>query len=81
VPVDHRDPGKMRGHVTEIAASRFERELVEETSRFEPGLAEDFAALRAQMQAFERRLVRLMFILWIGQIAAQLAILFAFFRP
>jgi hypothetical protein len=70
-----------RGDVIEIAANRFERAPAEETSCFGLGLAEDFAALRAQMHAIERRLLRLMFVLWITQIAAQAAILFAFFRP
>ena len=65
----------------EIAASQFEREPPQETSCFGLGLADDFAALRAQMRAIERRLLRTMFILWITQIAAQVAILFAFFRP
>jgi hypothetical protein len=70
-----------RGDVIEIAANRFERAPAEETTPFGRGLAEDFAALRAQMRAIERRLVRLMLVLWIGQIAAQLAILLALFRP
>jgi hypothetical protein len=67
--------------VIEIAANRFERGLADGTSCFGLGLADDFAALRAQMRAIERRLLRTMFILWITQIAAQVAILFAFFRP
>ncbi len=38
------------------------------------------AALGADMGAFEGRITRWMFIFWIGQIGALLAILFAFFR-
>ncbi len=50
-------------------------------SEFRPDLSEEVNAFRAQMRAFERRLIRLMFILWIGQIGVLLAFLFAFFRP
>ena len=50
-------------------------------SRFELGLAEEVGKLRADMRAFEGRIIRWMFVLWIGQIGAMLGILFAFFRP
>jgi hypothetical protein len=53
-----------------IAAREFRRDLSDEVNAF-----------RAQMRAFERRLIRLMFILWIGEIGVLLAFLFAFFRP
>jgi hypothetical protein len=52
-----------------IAAREFRRDLSDEVNAF-----------RAQMRAFERRLIRLMFILWIGEIGVLLAFLFAFFR-
>jgi hypothetical protein len=47
-----------------IAAREFRRDLSDEVNAF-----------RAQMRAFERRLIRLMFILWIGEIGVLLAFL------
>ena len=58
-----------RENVIEMAADRFERRLAEELGK-----------LRAEMGAFEGRITRWMFVFWIGQIGALLAILFAFFR-
>jgi hypothetical protein len=57
------------GDAIEIAASQSRREL-----------AEEFEALRADMRAFEARLLRLMFLLSIGYVGALVGILFAFFR-
>jgi hypothetical protein len=80
-----------RGDVVEIAASRFERRLAEETGKlrteiaalraeFRAELSSEVGGLRADMGAFEARITRWMFVFWIGQIGALLGILFAFFR-
>ncbi len=80
-----------RSDVIEIAASRFERRLAEETGKlhaelgalradFRAELSSEIGALRADMGAFEGRITRWMFVFWIGQIGALLGILFAFFR-
>jgi hypothetical protein len=69
-----------RGDVIEIAARRLERRPAEESGGLGAELREEIGALRAQMRAFERRLLRWMLVLWIGQIGALLGILFAFFR-
>jgi len=57
-------------------------EVVEE--RFERRLAEEMGRLRAEMAQMEVRLIRWMFIFWIGQFASVVgtisAILFAFFK-
>ena len=63
-----------RGDVVEIGATRIQSRQAEE-------LAEEFAAFRADLHGIERRLIRWMFVFWIGQIGALLGILFAFFRP
>jgi hypothetical protein len=65
----NRTSVQTRENVIEIAADRFERRLAEELGK-----------LRAEMGAFEGRITRWMFVFWIGQIGALLAILFAFFR-
>jgi len=81
-----------RGDVIEIAASRFERRLAEQTGKlegrlaelagkFDRRLAEETGKLRADMGALEARITRWMFVFWIGQIGALLGILFAFLRP
>jgi hypothetical protein len=76
-----------RGDVVEIAVSRFERRLAEETGKLRAEIAalraelhSEVGALRADMGAFEARITRWMFVFWIGQIGALLGILFAFFR-
>ncbi len=80
-----------RGDVVEIAVSRFERRLAEETGKlraeiaalraeFHAELGSEIGGLRADMSAFEARITRWMFVFWIGQIGALLGILFAFFR-
>ncbi|UCC71553.1 MAG: hypothetical protein JSV86_14330 [Gemmatimonadota bacterium] len=76
-----------RGDVVEIAVSRFEHRLAEETGKLRAEIAalraelhSEIGALRADMGAFEARITRWMFVFWIGQIGALLGILFAFFR-
>lgn len=81
-----------RGDVIEIAATRFERRLAEELGRFRAEMHSELGKLRAEMHAelgklraemgaLEGRIIRWMFVFWIGQIGALLGILFAFFRP
>ena len=48
---------------------RFERRLVEETSK-----------LRIEIHSLRADLIRWMFIFWVGQVGTIIAILFAFFR-
>jgi len=76
-----------RENVIENAADRFERRLAEELARLRAEIGSlrlethsEIGKLRADMGAFEGRITRWMFVFWIGQIGALLAILFAFFR-
>ena len=78
---------RTRENVIEMAADRFERRLAEEMTglRSEIGSLRlethsEIGKLRVDMGAFEGRITRWMFVFWIGQIGALLAILFAFFR-
>ena len=81
-----------RGDVIEIAASRFERRLAEELAELHTKMSSEIGSLwaelhseigklRADMGVFEGRIIRWMFVFWIGQIGALLGILFVFFRP
>lgn len=81
-----------RGDVIEIAASRFEDRLADEIGtlraemhseigKLRAELHSEIGKLRAEMGAFEGRIIRWMFVFWIGQIGALLGILFAFFQP
>jgi hypothetical protein len=54
--------------------------LVFVEERFERRLAEEIGKVRADMAAFEARVIRWMFIFWVGQIGVLTGILFAFFR-
>ena len=65
--------------MVEIETSRFEGRAANPT-RAPRDTPSEFEAFRAQMAGFERRLIRLMFLLWIGQICVLLGVLFAFFR-
>lgn len=58
-----------RDDIVELSSERFERRLAEETGR-----------LRQQMAKLETRLIRWMFVFWVGQIGVLTGILFAFFR-
>jgi hypothetical protein len=85
-----------RGDVIEIAASRFERQLAETIGGLRAEMHREIGGLRAElhseigglraemgskMGALEARIIRWMFVFWIGQIGALLGILFVFFRP
>ncbi len=45
-----------------------------------PELRAEFIAFRSEMRAAESRIIRLMAVLWIGQIGVLLGIFFVFFR-
>ena len=56
--------------VLETAADRFERRLIEETA----GLRLEMAEVKRDMARMETRLIRWMFIFWIGQLGVTLTI-------
>jgi hypothetical protein len=58
------------GQVLNLAAERFERRLVEETSKIRVEMAQGFATLRGEMAAQRFDLVKWMFVFWIGQVGA-----------
>jgi hypothetical protein len=65
---------EIRGDVILLAEERFARRLAEAIAALETRLTERIAAV-------ETRVIRWAFVFWVGQLAAVLAILFAFFKP
>ena len=57
------------------ATDRFERRLVEETSKLRVEMHQGFAGLRQEMAALRVDTLRWSFVLWIGQGAAMAGIL------
>ncbi len=76
----HREIGNLRSEVHELVGG-LRSELHSEIGRPRSEIHSESGAVRAEMRAFEARITRWMFVLWIGQIGALLGILFVFFRP
>ena len=59
-----------------FAFAEWKKDVLESaTDRFERGLSEETGNLRVDMARMERRLVRWMFVLWLGQIGALVTLL------
>ncbi len=67
------------GGLREELRSEFHSEIGELRSEI-AALREDSGRLRVDMAALESRVIRWMFIFWIGQLGAMLGIFFVFFR-
>lgn len=63
--------------VMTIAVERFERRLAEEMSAMRAAVAEQGAALRAEMATGRTEIVRWLFLFWTGQVVALAALLAA----
>lgn len=78
--------GQHRGEVSdEFAKFRAEMgqhraEILSQIAKLRTEVQVEISGLRTEMARFEARIIRWMFIFWIGQIGAILGILFAFFR-
>ncbi len=72
----NRTLGRHREDLVLFLDSRFQG--LEE--RVERRLAEEVGDLRADIAVFESRVIRRMFIFWVGQIGVLTGILFAFFQ-
>lgn len=69
----HREIGGLRAEM--------HREIGGLRAEMHSAIGELQADIGSKMGAFEGRITRWMFVFWIGQIGALLAILFVFFRP
>ena len=76
-----------KGDVIEIAGEKFERRLSEEMakvnerfSEVNERITEETSRLDVKISESHTNLIKWMFIFWIGQVGALLAILFAFFK-
>lgn len=66
--------------ILEFIEEKFERRLSEENAKTNERITEEVAKLEVKMSQMEIRIIRWMFIFWVGQIGALTAILFGFFR-
>ena len=91
IDIINRAQGDKKTDVIRLVGEKFERRLSEEIAgvnhrmeRLRVELKEDNANLRAELKAdnanIRADLIKWMFIFWVGQVAAILGILFAFFR-
>ena len=61
---------ELRNEVLETAADRFERRLTDETGKLRGEMSE----IRVDMSRMETRLIRWMFVFWLGQLGVTLTI-------
>ena len=71
---------RTQGAVLAIAEERFEKRVAQTESKLEVKIAQTEARLEIKISQTEARLVGWMFLVWVGQVATILGILFAFFR-
>lgn len=74
--------GEMSQHRSEVSDEfvKFRSEVSSEFAKLRAEVQVEISGLRTEMARFEARIIRWMFIFWIGQIGAILGILFVFFR-
>ncbi|MBI4649282.1 MAG: hypothetical protein HY738_22465 [Bacteroidia bacterium] len=72
--------GVVKQDTISLCSDKFERRLIEETTKLDKRITEEIQGLRVEMYRLHTVNIRWMFIFWIGQIGAILAILFAFFK-
>ncbi|MFQ5859197.1 MAG: LA_3696 family protein [Anaerolineae bacterium] len=78
-----RELADMRAELLqEVAESmaQLRQEMAESMAQLRQEMAENNAQLRQEMAGYRADLVRWMFIFWVGQVGAILAILFVFFK-
>jgi len=60
--------------------AKLDKRITEEVARLEQKITDEVSKLRVEMASYHARLIRWMFIFWIGQIGALIGILLAFFK-
>jgi len=80
VELINRADEKNKQDVLAFVEEKFERRLTEEISKVNERITSEISKVNERISETKADLIRWMFIFWIGQIAAILGILFAFFR-